>query len=413
MKKFLAASIIYLHFATIVFAAATFIGTDGQTSIFKESRPSGRTILWGDTPTYNAQDNKYTFQGYMAQPVNAPDPAAAATGDMTLHPGFIVNPKQIVAEVPGTNLVKLADGTYTNLYPDIVPSITLEDVYNDLSTPAPPTNGACFQIRTPYEYSAKTPAIHINAFDGPPYSVVHTVSQPYVNNISAGDAIRLPDNKTAFVSSVNYTSGQITGELVTEGTYCGQSDSLYDGSPTPPGPAELAGGLEPFLDDAPGNGLAEDFDKACVEGDCNFPAPGVSNDDVTEWGIDNLPENIDDAPENLTTPTVAAPGPPEDEPAFPLSSEFDFVGPIQTEMDSLTSKFTSHEPFATLNAVTDALGIFDLQPVAPTFTVNFPVVGEKTIDLSICDDAARVIRGMIGLLFTVASAQFVLRVWVL
>ncbi len=143
------------------------------------------------------------------------------------------------------------------------------------------------------------------------------------------------------------------------------------------------------------------YDPAIIEVNAKLDALNpVSENDVP--GV-SLPTEI--------TPLVHAPADLPEIETSPLSS-FDFVGPIQEAMYTLSSDLQTREPFASLVKLPDFLAPFVAPPVAPVFDLELPYVGQFHVDLASWDMVAEFGRVGFSILAMVGTVLFVVKVWV-
>jgi len=253
---------------------------------------SGHLRIDNFTPiTYDANADEYKIPVVSVTPVTTVDPAKAAQGDAT--PQTIYVGKEIVATVPGTDMVKLADGTYTQYG---TPSSTLADAASSASEPAPPEIG---DLVTVYKVNENTRLgctgegygtpvkMILTALPGSTYGNVFTASAyEYDTSMPArgypGEPAFLRST-TAFAYVVGYDAATDT---FTGASFNASCPPDQNGTVTYPGDPVLTSdglgtALGPDLSDAGNNGLADDFDKACQSGStCYFGDVSISQGDV-------------------------------------------------------------------------------------------------------------------------------------
>jgi len=252
-----------------------------------------------DSPVYDAASDSYHIPAAVTTTVMVPESSAVASGDATLHP-VTVGQTAIVA-VPGTDIMQLADGTYTNA----VPSSTLSNALAGLGSGIP--------IPTAADLTATLP-------------VGTVLSVPYAGQLGESPTSPHKIKITGSWSSIPVnSSSQLGSGFYFDNTYCiiyvflGMSGTTYtykkmfasrtDASLLPetdfPDNATSAGLADALAVDQPSfasNGLAQDYLSACAASqNCTVVQGDMTDTDINTWITNN-----DDAVAGAVASSIAA-----------------------------------------------------------------------------------------------------------
>lgn len=98
--------------------------SSGNPVVFETQGNRTYINIGGPVPTYDPASKSYHVSAVSGELVTAPDPVAVAAGDATNKTKVVGN--EVVASIPGTDIVKLANGTYTNAQPSPLLAQTFE-----------------------------------------------------------------------------------------------------------------------------------------------------------------------------------------------------------------------------------------------------------------------------------------------
>ena len=350
--------IFFLTVSTNAFGVMTFDPANVSMPI---NLTSGRVYLsYSSTPSYDVATDTYLVPAVIGEEVSAPDPVTAAHGDATPKTKIVGNP--IVLKIPGTDLVKLADGTYTNVSPssslsNAYDSATIpgEFIFNDNYRVLGPSSGPCngatdatalgfyFTNNSPYNQRIydHTPFMFFVSADvtkaiAPPSSL--TVGDKY---FSTGSFIGSADSlasKTGCTPDHYYikvaTNGTISGSQIrgVDAYYYWSKDNavvryrinlnsgnvqtvtsndiLTQAPPTPPNSGQLGAALAPSLPTWQQNSLDDDFQKAAKNGTPAVDGLGPTPDDIDNWKL----QNQSDVEKLIPTGLGPGSGPDENRP---------------------------------------------------------------------------------------------------
>lgn len=261
---------------------------------------NGKALL--SSPVYDAASDTYNVPAYSVTTVDAPDPEAVAYGDVTEQSQTIGGP--VTVSVPGTDILKLADGTYTNA----APSQTLADAYESFPPSIPYSDPASLldTTHTVYWSSPYTTYPCYQQLATPAHVTLNSVKDTLV--ACGSDAIPathscLPTivNVGGYYSSVvNQGLGSLgcsatsNGYQITRFNATATTDPDTEFTPTVTS-ADLAPILAPSQPDFANNGLAGDYLAACAAGaNCTVAGGDITSNDVDTWNSTNT-QVINDA----------------------------------------------------------------------------------------------------------------------
>ncbi len=281
---------IFLMISSKAFGVTAFDPNNVSGSV--NTATGGVRLSYSGTPTYDAQNDTYNVPTVIGEEVSAPDPARAAQGDATSKPVIVGNP--VTMTLPGTDLVKLADGTWTNEgaspsetlstalatvteQPDTVDTAAVGDVFSadgeqtcrritdKVSLPINGTSGVnCAGLAAGYPYSTPFGPSQTSMIDN------FCVMGPCTDELQAN----------GILYNFSYTKHCIM-------SVSAPCPSTYHPDGTSPGSSDLANALIPALPDWGNNGIAEDFKKAAENGAPSIDGLGPTSADIDNWKLQN------------------------------------------------------------------------------------------------------------------------------
>ena len=330
---------LFLIFFLTISAKAFGVMTYDPNKVGGEiNTASGRMYLYYSdtvTPTYDPASQSYHVPAVSGEWVNAPDPVAAATGDATNKTKLVGN--EVVVSIPGTDIVKLADGTYTNTVPSPTlvsafesatppdkdeysgvplvggnltasycggmqeyPGATVSSEYpyqvtlsnqisyvttsltNRAPAPLPYTSANGLQVSN-FTLPFSMPANSGNGWTASSLGMIGCVPYKLYFNISGNSTVYLRFLKTGG-SGTNYSyySSNFTSVPVIP-----FDPAAFQEGGGPVTSSDLADALAPHLSDWRNNGLDSDFKQAAENGNPIMDGLGPTPEDIDNWKLQN------------------------------------------------------------------------------------------------------------------------------
>jgi hypothetical protein len=266
---------------------------------------NGKALL--SSPVYDPASDTYNVPAYSVTTVDAPDPEAVAYGDVTEQSQTIGGP--VTVSVPGTDILKLADGTYTNA----APSQTLADAFASVDQEQDGTlngypyyecssetidgilhhcaSGTDFTWPQYYAYVPGDATVPLSAYGFTLGNVVSGYNCLSRYGMIANDLYRYPAGYTTqFVICIqDATSCRKVFKVAASYADPSLAETTSPDSPT------LANALTPSQPDFANNGLAGDYLAACAAGaNCTVAGGDITSNDVDTWNSTNT-QVINDA----------------------------------------------------------------------------------------------------------------------
>lgn len=240
-------------------------------------------------PSYDDATDSYIVPGHSVTDVSAPSADAVANGDVTPHNQTIGTP--VAIRVPGTDVFKLADGSYVNASP----SQTLQDAYDSLSSGVPepsilnPTN-----LPLIGDVLANLPYCDSRGFNCNG-TVSAKITSDFTTTTTCTSYLFKTNEYYYYSTGVKYVYEDTKPESCTYDHYYTikfAPAALTSNPPTypesTPDSNQLGNVLQPQLPDWTNNGLLNDFIQACSEGgNCTVAGGDISQQDVDTWITNN------------------------------------------------------------------------------------------------------------------------------
>ncbi len=284
---------IFLMISSKAFGVTAFDPNNVSGAI---STASGQVRLsHSGTPTYDSQNDTYNVPAVIGEEVSAPDPARAAQGDATSKPVIVGN--QVGMTLPGTDMVQLANGIWTNNgappsetlttalesvteQPDTVLTLAVNDIFSNDG------DQTCKKVTSVITYPRATIAangcdIFYNSMFPFNTTFGHSTNPAQTEFHVATGCEPLIDHGYTYAITFVRTAIQCTSA---------PCPSNYNPSPSPPSSDDLAGALTTALNNWSNNhaDLAQDFKNAAENGNPFFPdGSEPSQADIDNWKLQN------------------------------------------------------------------------------------------------------------------------------
>ena len=258
----------------------------GNPVVFETQGKRTYINIGGSVPTYDPASDQYSVPAVIGEEVSVPDPARAAQGDATTKPVIVGNP--VVMKLPGTDLVKLADGTWTNT----TPSSTLASAAVDSSNSQPTYDNVPYfdQVGQREGYFTLPGGYRTSVSFRQLDDIVRvTFSSPTVyssNGFSCQDRYGRPDGFYFHPTLGSYAYACVGG-VPSDGGVIEINFTPFDSGHINPAAtltsASLANALLDALNQWSQNGLADDFRQVAENGSPTTDGLAPSSQDIQDW----------------------------------------------------------------------------------------------------------------------------------
>jgi len=242
------------------------VNIDGHEAVFSQ-HDGGRMYIGGVDPTYDETSQSIDVTGVAGQVRSVP--SVNADGTISVSNKIIGN--EVVEHIPGTDIVKLADGTYTNG----TPSQTLLDAADEAATPVDPTYDGHPFHRCQGDGSGYYDCGSGNKLQADSYfemlnaqgtRVDFRIALGSIYDEGVGGQAPFGTNNTFFGGVFRYVSAQLpsyyNGQKMTSATVTYDQTKLDEGTEGELTAETLLPVLQPLLPDYLNNGIKEDLEQS-------------------------------------------------------------------------------------------------------------------------------------------------------